>query len=148
MYPNHALFWPRGYKTFLCSNQLSTEFQLLINTKIPTNEKVSALSISDLVLILLINVKMSALVGKQDKFRAQLSWAWKKFYKLGACYGFNNSSSIQRSIRIAFMCIVCFKTQHQCACKNDQINQNLRKQNSVMQWTIYVGVKCLNHQKG
>ena len=29
----------RGYKTFSCSTQLSTEFQLLIKTKIPTNEE-------------------------------------------------------------------------------------------------------------
>ena len=34
-------FWPQGYKTFLCSTQLSMKFQLLIKTKIPTNEKVS-----------------------------------------------------------------------------------------------------------
>ena len=26
--------WPRGYKTFLCSTQLSMKFQLLIKTKI------------------------------------------------------------------------------------------------------------------
>ena len=35
------LFWPRGYKLFSCSTQLSTKFQLLIKTKIPTNEEVS-----------------------------------------------------------------------------------------------------------
>ena len=32
--------WPRHYKTFLCSTQLSTKFQLLIKTKIPTNKEV------------------------------------------------------------------------------------------------------------
>ena len=31
----------RDYKTFSCSTQLSTKFQLLIKTKIPTNEEVS-----------------------------------------------------------------------------------------------------------
>ena len=36
---------------------------------------------------MLINVKMPTIVGilniyEQDKFRAQLSWAWKKFYNL------------------------------------------------------------------
>ena len=31
----------RGYKTLSCSTQLSTKFQLLIKTKIPTNEEVS-----------------------------------------------------------------------------------------------------------
>ena len=28
--------WPRGYKTFLCSAQLSMKFFLLINVKMPT----------------------------------------------------------------------------------------------------------------
>ena len=31
--------WPWGYKTFSCSTQLSTKFQLFIKTKIPTNEE-------------------------------------------------------------------------------------------------------------
>ena len=47
-----------------------------------------ALSLSDVVYILLINVKMPTIVGifniyEQNKFRAQLSWAWKKFYGMG-----------------------------------------------------------------
>ena len=33
--------WPQGYKTFSCSTQLSMKFQLLMKTKIPTNEDVS-----------------------------------------------------------------------------------------------------------
>ena len=41
-------------KHFSCSTQLSTKFQLLIKTKIQTN----ALSLSDVVFIMLINVKM------------------------------------------------------------------------------------------
>ena len=32
---------PQGYKTFSCSTQLSMKFQLLIKTKIPSNEEVS-----------------------------------------------------------------------------------------------------------
>ena len=28
--------WPRGYKTFLCSTQLSIKFIMLINVKMPT----------------------------------------------------------------------------------------------------------------
>ena len=52
-------------------------------------KKFLALSISDDVFIMLINVKMPTIVGiltiiEQDKFRAQLSWAWKKLYALGA----------------------------------------------------------------
>ena len=34
---------PRGYQTFSCSTQLSTKFQLLIKTKIPTNKEISFL---------------------------------------------------------------------------------------------------------
>ena len=54
---------------------MSTKFQLLIKTNV--------------VFIMLINVKMRTIVGifniyEQDKFRAQLSWAWKKFYNFGA----------------------------------------------------------------
>ena len=30
------LIWPRGYKTFSCSTQLSTNLILLINVKMPT----------------------------------------------------------------------------------------------------------------
>ena len=32
---------PRGYKTFSCSTQLRTKFQLLIKTKLPTKKEVS-----------------------------------------------------------------------------------------------------------
>ena len=41
---------------------LNMKFQLLIKTKIPTNEEV-ALSLSDVVLIKLINVKMPTSTG-------------------------------------------------------------------------------------
>ena len=33
--------WSQGYKTFSCSTQLSTKFQLLIRTEMPINEEVS-----------------------------------------------------------------------------------------------------------
>ena len=49
-------------KLFSCLTQLSTKFQLLIKTKIPTNEEVS-LSYSDVIFIMLINVKMPTTVG-------------------------------------------------------------------------------------
>ena len=54
---------PEVIKLFSCSTQMSTKFQLLINTKIPTNEDVSALSLSDVVFIMLINVKMPTIFG-------------------------------------------------------------------------------------
>ena len=54
---------PRVIKLFSCSTQLSTKFQLLIKTKIPTKKKFLALSLSDVVFIMLINVKMPTIVG-------------------------------------------------------------------------------------
>ena len=45
------------------------KFQMLMKTKILTSEEVS-LSFSDVVFIMLINVKMPTI--EQDKFRAQL----------------------------------------------------------------------------
>ena len=55
--------WPGVIKQFSCSTQLSRKFQLLIKTKIPINEEVSCFSLSDVVFILLINVKMPTIVG-------------------------------------------------------------------------------------
>ena len=54
------------------------------------NKEVSCLSLSDVLFIMLINVKMPNdclyfNIYEQDKFRAQLSWTWNKFYNLGAC---------------------------------------------------------------
>ena len=45
---------PEVIKLFSFSTQLSTKFQLLIKTKIPTNKEVFALSLSDVVFIKLI----------------------------------------------------------------------------------------------
>ena len=50
---------PEVIKLFSCSTQLSTNFQLLIKLKY----QVSALSLSDVVYIMLINVKMPTIVG-------------------------------------------------------------------------------------
>ena len=73
---------------------MSTKFQLPIKTKILT-KKFLALCLSDVVSIMLINVKMPTIVGffsfmseinvyERNKFRTQLRWALKKFYNLGA----------------------------------------------------------------
>ena len=51
---------PKVITLFSCSTQLSTKFQLLIKTKI---KKFLALSLSDVVFIMLINVKMPTVVG-------------------------------------------------------------------------------------
>ena len=53
---------PEVIKLFSCSTQLSTKFQLLIKT-ITTNEEVSCLSLSDVVFLMLINVKMPTIIG-------------------------------------------------------------------------------------
>ena len=53
---------PKVTKFLSCSTQLSTKFQLLIKAKIRTNKKILALSLSDVVFTMLINVKMPTIV--------------------------------------------------------------------------------------
>ena len=57
---------------------MNTKFQLLIKLKYQQMKKLLALSLSDVVFIVLINVKMPTIVGifniyEQDRFRAQLN---------------------------------------------------------------------------
>ena len=54
---------PEVIKRFSCPIQLSMKFQLLIKTKIQTSEEVSGLSLSVVLFIMLINVKMPTIVG-------------------------------------------------------------------------------------
>ena len=64
-------------KLFSSSTQLSTKFQLLIKTKILTKKKFVALSLSDVVFIMLINVKMPTIVGIltfMSRINFVLSW--------------------------------------------------------------------------
>ena len=79
---------PRLKKLFSCSTQLSMNFFLLINVKMPT-----------IVGILTFMSRKNSILGLSEsekswiswyfytyyhlKFHAQLSWAWKKFYNLG-----------------------------------------------------------------
>ena len=44
-------------------NSIEHKFQLLIKTKIPTIKEVLALSLADVVFIMLINVEMPTIVG-------------------------------------------------------------------------------------
>ena len=58
--------WPRGHNFFMLNStiQLSSKFQLLINKKnYRQMEKFLGLSLSDVVFIMLINVKMPIIVG-------------------------------------------------------------------------------------
>ena len=76
-------------KLFSYSTQLSTKFILLINVKMPT-------TVGILTFISMINTTSKRLKARnfficryfsffeQLKFRAQLIWAWKKFYSLEA----------------------------------------------------------------
>ena len=56
------IFRLRGYKTFSFSTQLSTKFQLLIKLKYRQIKKFLALSLSGVVFIMLLNVKMPTFV--------------------------------------------------------------------------------------
>ena len=58
-----AIPGPEVIQLFSCSTQLNKKFQLLIKTKIPKVKKFFALSLSDVVFIMLINVKMPTIVG-------------------------------------------------------------------------------------
>ena len=61
----NMLYRPRGHKTLFMLNLTEHEIQLPINTKIPPNKDVSCFKslISDVVFIMLINVKMPTIVG-------------------------------------------------------------------------------------
>ena len=54
---------PEVTKPFSCSIQLSMKFQMRIKTNLPTMKKFLALSLSDAVVSMLINVKMPTIVG-------------------------------------------------------------------------------------
>ena len=69
---------PEVIKLFSCSTQLSTIFQLLIKTKIPTNEEVSCFKFLRCCIYHANKCKNANNcwhfnIYKQDKFRAQLS---------------------------------------------------------------------------
>ena len=61
-FPGQGETGPEVIKLFSCSTQLSTKFQLLIKTEIPTKKFFFALSLSDVVFIMLINVKLPTIV--------------------------------------------------------------------------------------
>ena len=56
--------WPRGYKTFSMLNSTEHEISTAHKSKMPANnEVIILLSLSDVVFIMLINVKMPTIVG-------------------------------------------------------------------------------------
>ena len=54
---------PEFTKLFSCSTQMSMKFELLIKLKYRQMKKVLDLSLTDVVFIMLINVKMPTIVG-------------------------------------------------------------------------------------
>ena len=102
---------PEVINFFPCSTQLSTKFILLINVKMPT-------IVGIFTFISIINTTSERLKPRnfffcryfsfyeQLKFRALLSWAWKKFYDLGA-RGSNSiwcwlSDIIRKSFKVSY----------------------------------------------
>ena len=76
---------PEVIKHFSYSLQLSMKFFLLINNKMPAFWYLLAGKISCSALLCRkksINC-WHLIFYKRNKFHSQLSWAWKKFYKLG-----------------------------------------------------------------
>ena len=63
MLKNNVTPGPEVIKLFSCSTQLSMKFQLLIKLKYRQMKKFPALSLSDVVFIMLIIVKMPTIVG-------------------------------------------------------------------------------------
>ena len=59
----HGTPGPEVITVLSCLTQLSTTFQLLIKTKIPAYKEVYCFESPDVVIIMLINVKMSTIVG-------------------------------------------------------------------------------------
>ena len=86
-------------KLFSCSTQQSKKFQLLIKTKIPTNEEVSCFKPLRGWFIMLLNVKMPTIVGIltfMSKIYFVLSWVEheKKLYNLGVWFTRRDNSPL------------------------------------------------------
>ena len=111
---------PEFIKRSSCSTQLSIKFIMLINVKIPT-------IVGILTFISVINATSERLKARhflfvgilvfyeQLKFRAQLSWAWQKFYNLWPCFVVTpyirrcgTMTSHQRWFLVVLMSCVCF----------------------------------------
>ena len=85
----HSVSCPRGYKTFFMHN--SVEHEILNAHKYKNIKKFVFFLGSDKPRILffpLINVRMPTIVGISTFMSRKnfMSWAWKKFYNLGACF--------------------------------------------------------------
>ena len=84
-------------KLFSCSNQLGMKFFLLINVKMPIIVGILTFMSGKNSILDLPEPKKSRIswyfyTYERLEFHAQLSWAWKKFYNLGAKSHYNNIS--------------------------------------------------------
>ena len=85
---------PRGYKTFFMLNSTEREMSLGPKNKHTTVKKIFYAELSWACSAEFSMKKVSKFcqyfkIYKQNNFHAHLSWAWKKFYNLGArprCY--------------------------------------------------------------
>ena len=81
---------PEVIKLCSCSTQLSMKFSLLINMKMPIKVCIFIFISREILCSAMVSKKEIAMfinllfIYQQDKFHAQLSWAWQKFYNLGA----------------------------------------------------------------
>ena len=76
---------PEVITLFSCSTQLSMKFHLVIKIKIPTIKTSFMLnSAEQLSMKEVLKNSQNFKINKQNKFHAQPSSAWKKFYNLGA----------------------------------------------------------------
>ena len=98
---------PEVIKLFSCSIQLSMKFFLLINVKMPTivgiltfmNRKNSILGLSEPE-----KAELSWYFYTYEylKFHAQLSWARKKFYNLGARFSLTLGERYQNVFKLLY----------------------------------------------
>ena len=78
--------WSRGFKHFHAQLNRARNSNCLWKLKYRQIKKFLALSLSDVVFIMLINVKMPTIAGIltfMSRINFVLGWAWKKFYNLG-----------------------------------------------------------------
>ena len=110
--PMVSLPGPEVIKLFSCLTQLSMKFQLLTKTKIQANKEVSCFKSLRCCTYHANKCKNANNcwhfnIYEQDKFRAQLSWVWQKFYYLGACSVLMDSSFWFDITNLGWFILIC-----------------------------------------
>ena len=104
---------PEVIKLFSCSTQLSMKFYPLINVKMPTIVGILTLmsgknSIQGLPQPKTSRISWYFYTYEHLKFHAQLSWAWKKFYNLGANFSRILTENLSKAPHIFLAKMVVF----------------------------------------